>query len=138
MKRNPWPYAIAAYFVLFIAAMTSWIVFALRNDQELVRKDYYEQEIKYQGELESLNRASEASVQISHDAARKSLTVTLPSDATGTILFYRPSDSKLDHKIILSSQNSIDLRELAGGLWKVRLSWTAGGAEYRRDQTLVL
>jgi len=140
MKRNLWPHAIALYFVVFVSAMATWIVFAVRNDHQLVRKDYYEQELKYQNELESFDRAAGA-VLVGYDPITRLVTVQLPEDATGTIDFYRPSDVRLDRQLPLSTKGGIqqiNVREFDPGLWKVRLTWTAGGAEFRYDQKLVL
>jgi len=141
MKRNPWPYAIALYFVVFISAMATWIVFAVRNDHQLVRKDYYEQELKYQNELESFSRAAEGSVVVAYEPKTQFVTIRLPGNAAGTIDFYRPSDVKRDRQFPLSTRDGIqriNVREFDPGLWKVRLTWTANGAEFRHDQKLVL
>jgi hypothetical protein len=142
MKRNPWPYAIVAYFVIFITAMTIWIVFAVRNDQQLVRKDYYEQELKFQKDIDGQNRAANVNVFVNYDAAKQTVTVTLPgAAATGSIYFYRPSNAKLDCEFTLALKNGaqpIDVANFQSGLWKIRLHWTANSAEFRYDKSLVL
>jgi hypothetical protein len=141
-KRNFWPYAIILYFVIFIGAMTAWIVFATRNDQELVRKDYYEQELKYQGELERTTRASVLPVTVAYDSSTKQISIALPANAeTGTIYFYRPSRASLDRELPLALSDgaqTIDVSKFEQGLWKLRLAWKAGGVEFRRDESLVL
>jgi nitrogen fixation protein FixH len=142
MKRNPWPYAIALYFVVFITAMTTWIVFAVRNDQQLVRKDYYEQELKFQTDIDGQTRAAAVKVSVNYDSIKQTVTVGLPSKiASGSIYFYRPSDSRLDREIKLAlkeGSQSIDVRNFETGLWKVRLTWFTDGAEYRYNEMLVL
>ena len=141
MKRNPWPYAIALYFVLFISAMTVWIVFAVRNDHQLVRKDYYEQELKFQSELDSFQRAAGADIQITYQPETRLLTFTFPPEATGTIHFYRPSNVRSDRHVPLSLRNGVQTVDVKGfdpGLWKVRLHWSANGADFRHDRKIVL
>ena len=141
MKRNLWPYAIVLYFVVFITGMAAWIGFAVRNDHQLVRKDYYEQELKYQNELESFGRAAAGAVVVAYEPKTHLVTIQLPSDAAGTIYFYRPSDLKLDRQVPLSTREGIqqiNVGEFDPGLWKVRLTWTANGAEFRHDEKLVL
>lgn len=142
MRRNLWPYAIILYFVVFISAMASWIVFATRNDQELVRKDYYEQELKYQGELERTTRGSVSNVRLEYEPMTKMVRIALPANAeTGTIYFYRPSSAQLDRELPLALRDGaqkIDVSGFAEGLWKVRLAWRAGGVEFRRDESIVL
>lgn len=139
-KRNPWPYAIVAYFAIFITGIVVWVSFAIRNDQELVRKDYYEHEIKYQNEIDRLERAAAAPARVEHNASERAVTIALPANATdGRIYFYRPSAAKFDRQIELhQTTQTMDLKNFEPGLWKLRLAWKLNGAEYRHDQTLVL
>jgi hypothetical protein len=142
MKRNPWPYAIVAYFVIFIAAVTTWITFAVRNDQQLVRSDYYEQELKFQTDIDSQTRAANVNISLDYDAAKQIVTISLPGAATnGSIYFYRPSNAKLDREFTLALKNGaqpIDVAQFQSGLWKIRLRWTVNSAEFRYQQSLVL
>ena len=141
MKRNPWPYAIISYFVLFVSAMAAWIVFAVRNDHELVRKDYYEQEIQFQTEIESAERTREIAFNVSYDSMRGVIAIKLPADATGgSIHLYRPASASLDKQFPLALRDGVQLINVRGfenGLWKIRLSWKANGQEYRHDEALV-
>lgn len=142
MKRNPWPYAIILYFVVFIAAIAVWITFAIRHDQELVRKDYYEQDLKFQADLEGQARAATTQVSVDYDSSKQRVTISLPATAAeGAIYFYRPSNAKLDRQIELALNNGsqcVDVRRFESGLWRVRLIWTADGVEYRHNAALVL
>ena len=141
MKRNLWPYAIIAYFVVFIGAMATWIVFAVRNDHQLVRKDYYEQELKFQNDLDGQNRAAEVKVGVDYDSQEQTITLDLPNQADkGAIYFYRPSNAKLDRELVLDLENgkqTVNVRGFEEGLWKVRVVWTADGIEYRHNATLI-
>ena len=141
MKRNPWPYAIALYFAIFISAMTTWIIFAVRNDHQLVRKDYYEQELKFQNELDSFQRAVSANIQVAYDPAARIVTLRFPEDVNGSVHFYRPSDVRADRQMPLALKNgvqTINVQTFDPGLWKLRLHWSANGAEFRHDRKIVL
>jgi nitrogen fixation protein FixH len=142
LKRNPWPYAIILYFVVFIGGMAAWITFAVRNDHELVRKDYYEQDLNFQNELDGVARAAAAGVNVSYHASQQVVTISIPfGAASGRVKFYRPSNAHLDQDLPLVLQNgaqTLDVRSLEAGLWRLRLSWTSNGAEYQHDQTLVI
>jgi nitrogen fixation protein FixH len=142
MKKNPWPVAIIGYFIVFIGVMATWIAFAVRNDDELVRADYYEHELKFQSEIDRASRGLAARIKLDYHSTSHSLLVALPREASaGSIFFYRPSDSKLDREISLTltdGAQTLDTRNLQPGLWKVRLTWTADGVEFRHDQALVL
>ena len=142
MKRNPWPYAIVIYFAIFISAMVTWISFAVRNDQQLVRSDYYEQELKFQNEIDGQTRAAASNISVDYDAVKQVIRISAPGvTENGSVYFYRPSNAKLDHQLALSLKDgsqSIDVRNFEAGLWKLRVSWTQNGAEYRHNAFLVL
>jgi nitrogen fixation protein FixH len=149
IRSNPWPYAITAWMLLFGTGMAAWVVVAVRNDPELVRPDYYEQEIAYQKQIDRLSRtaAVRGEVSVAYDFAKAQVALRIPAahladKASGTIHFYRPSNAKLDFDLPLSvdatGTQTVPTAKLQAGLWKVRVSWTSGGQEYFHDQSLVL
>jgi len=149
IRTNPWPYAIIGWFLLFGSGMAAWVVVAVRNDPELVRPDYYEQEIAYQKQIDRLNRTASVrgEVSVAYDYSRNQVTLQLPpthlsTQLKGQIHFYRPSNAKLDFDLPLdlnpAGAQRVSTSKLQAGLWKVRVSWTSGGQEYFHDQSLVL
>lgn len=141
MKRNPWPYAIVAYFAVFIAAITVWVAFATRNDPQLVRADYYEEELKFQTDIDAQSRAANVDVSVAYDPIQQLVIIAFPTPvASGSIYFYRPSNPKADREFTLQLKDGaqkVNVRDFDNGLWKVRLKWLKDGAEYRRNATLV-
>jgi hypothetical protein len=149
IRTNPWPYAIIGWFLLFGSGMAAWVVVAARNDPDLVRADYYEQEIAYQKQIDRLNRtaAMRGEVSVAYDFARGRVTLQIPKShlstpLQGQIHLYRPSDAKLDFELPLevdaNGSQRIATGQLRGGLWKLRVQWTSGGQEFYHDQSLVL
>ncbi len=149
IRSNPWPYAVIGWMLLFGTGMAAWVVVAVRNDPELVRPDYYEQEIAYQKQIDRLSRtaAVRSEVSVAYDIAKSQVALRIPTQhladkPAGTIHFYRPSNAKLDFDLPLavdaSGKQSFPTAKLLGGLWKVQVSWTSGGQEYFHDQSLVL
>ncbi len=149
IRSNPWPYAIIGWMLLFGTGMAAWVVVAVRNDPELVRSDYYEQEIAYQQQIDRLSRtaAVRSEVSVAYDLAKAQVALRIPTahladKPTGTIHFYRPSNARLDFKLPLavdaSGVQNVATTKLQAGLWKVRVSWTSGGHEFFHDQSLVL
>ena len=147
-KRNPWPFAIVLFFVVFISSMAAWITVAVRNDMDLVRKDYYEQEILFQKQIDRVQRTARlGGMKLHYDTAASTLQVQLPPDhvlagASGTVHLYRPSDAKLDRHFALAPNaagaQALELRALASGLWKAQVNWKAAGAEYFYEEQLVI
>jgi len=146
---NPWPYAIIAFFVIAFIGIVSFTIFATRQRMELVRPDYYEEEMTYQSQLDRLERtrAIRAQVTVDYDVQQQAIKIALPNAHAGTaaagrIQFYRPSDARLDHNVRLAvdahGRQDVDARNLKAGLWKVRLFWEVDGQEYYFDRAVVV
>ncbi len=144
---NPWPYALIAFFTVLITVIASFVTWSLRQDMELVGKDYYDQEMRFQQRIDSTKRAQAfgGQVAIVHDAGR--ITVTLPAahaakHPVGIVRLYRPSDAKLDQEMKLAvdatGTQQLAVPGLRSGLWKARVSWTVGTEEFFRDETLII
>lgn len=148
MRRNIWPYAIIAYFAVFITGMVTWVAFAMRHDDQLVRPDYYDHELKYQKQIDRVTRtgALATGARVSYDHATQQIRLELPREhhATieGAVHFYRPSDARLDQKVPLQingeGAQQIDVSNLRSGLWKVFVSWKALDQDYYLEQAVVL
>lgn len=147
-RFNPWPYAIIGWFVIFIAAMATWAVVAVRQDMDLVRKDYYEAELAYQRQIDQLNRTQPIAtgVRLAFDPASHSVELRIPESlatgAYGKIHLYRPSNARLDQKLPFRPDTRGHQRVEAGGLetglWKIRLEWISNGQEYLVERAIVV
>ncbi len=148
-KPNPWPWMILGTFTLFFAGTVGLIVMACSQKTDLVSKDYYEQELRYQAQIDNADRARHLAVQpqVSFDAAQRAIVIHLPTIPArpitlGTICLYRPSAAGLDRKLPLNLDSSglqkVDASQLAPGPWKVRVSWNSGGEGYFVDQRVVV
>jgi nitrogen fixation protein FixH len=147
--RSPWPYALIAAFALFISGVVSFIVFAVRQPTDLVRPDYYAQEIKYQEQIDRVKRTALAAEGIRLELAPggRELRLSLPAGHTaaftaGTLSLYRPSDARQDRNFALQpladGSQAVVLTGLEPGLWRARMQWTSGGVEYFHEQSVQL
>ena len=145
MQRNLWPYGIILAFALFLSGTIGLIVMASTQKEDLVSRNYYEQELRYQSRLDSLERAAHSGASLRYDSIDRRLRVELPPSPgrptwTGSVQFYRPSEAALDRELPLEAdengRQSIDVSALQPGLWKVRVCWSAGGEEYQLEGSL--
>jgi hypothetical protein len=147
-RRNPWPITITAFFIVFFSGLVAFIIFASTQRVDLVRADYYEQEIHFQQQMERVNRTRNMAdpAAVSYHSEQRCITIRLPSppsgQATGQIHLYRPSDARLDQQFPLALQSDgtqrVDVSKLRVGLWKVRVQWELAGKEYYVDQPIVI
>jgi hypothetical protein len=148
-SRNLWPVGIIAACGLFVAGTAGLIVLACSQRVELVSADYYEKELKYQGQIDRAERtrreASQASV--AYDAGRQCITVSLPpgqghGNVRGSVELYRPSAAAMDHAVKLEPDANgvqrLDAHAMAPGLWRVRVSWTAAQQNYYLEQKVIV
>jgi hypothetical protein len=146
-KRNLWPFGIVVAFALFFAGMTAFVVIASTHRDSLVQNDYYEQELKYQSQIDGGARAQKAGASVQFDAATGKLLVSVPAaqlarNLSGTIEFYRPSASGLDRHVALTpaadGKQTLDVSAFAPGLWQVRVKWNAAGEDYFLEQKITI
>ena len=141
-----WPYAIIAAMVLFMGYIAMFVYKAMNQDVDLVSKDYYEQEIKYQDHINMVGRTKAAGdVVIKYNADAQTILVQLPENfkdqsVYGKIDLFRPSDEGLDQELPLQVGRDlsqlIETNDLEKGLWKVRVNFTAGKEAYYAEQTI--
>ena len=146
-SRNYWPFGIATAFGFFILGTIALIVIAVGNSTELVAADYYEQELRFQGQLDRVKRVQNLPVKVTvnYDAATCAIRISLPADhasAQGDIHLYRPSTAGLDQcanlQLDANGTQSVGAAKLRPGLWKVKVRWTAGGQDYALEETVVV
>ncbi|MBU6402156.1 MAG: FixH family protein [Verrucomicrobia bacterium] len=148
-RWHPWPLAILAWFAGFSTFTAGFIIFAVGQKTDLVRPDYYDQEIRFQEQIDRLKatRPLRAQVTVSYDASRHCVHIHLPTaqavrSISGRIRFYRPSDASLDRDVPLAVDSAglqvVHVAEWRRGLWRVRLEWTVDGQGYYYDQAIVV
>src|ERR1700759_3878517 len=91
-RRNPWPIAIVVFFIGFFLFTAGLVVFASRQKMDLVRGDYYDEEIRYQEQLNRMNSTLPIANQVAirYGPQTRRITVSLPASqaqhkATGRI-----------------------------------------------------
>ena len=141
-----WARGIVISYVLFAGATIAFGLFALSQPVDLVHPDYYRQGVGHQQQIDrmqatgQLPREEVYALRLEED--QLVLEFAHQTSTTGEVHLYRPSDGRLDRTVALTldadGRQRIDVRDLAAGLWKVRVSWTAAGTEYFGESQLNL
>ena len=144
---NPWPYGIIAFFGLLFCGMATIVTIAATHRESMVSENYYEQELKFQDQIDSAARAQKTGANIQLDAATRKLLVAVPAAQlaqkfSGAIEFYRPSAPELDREFQFlpraDGTQALDVSQLAAGLWQVRVKWNAGGQDYFLERKITI
>ncbi|RRB06989.1 FixH family protein [Larkinella rosea] len=132
-----WGKSIVLIFILFAGFISTLVVLMSRQRVDLVRDDYYQNELVYQRQIERIARTQRLgkSVHLTYQPTRQQMAVLLPDSLqTGEVLFYRPSDRTLDFRVRLNANDQriqiIPATDLKKGFWKAEFSWTDGQSEF--------
>ncbi|KAB7727682.1 nitrogen fixation protein FixH [Rudanella paleaurantiibacter] len=140
-----WGKSIVLTFVLFAGFIGSMVFWMTRQRVDLVRDDYYQDEIKYQQHIDRVVNTARlgAPVSMTYEAARQEVAFTLAAAVQkGEVTFYRPADRRLDvHQTLMAGPagaRTVSTAKLASGFWKVQISWSDGEHDYYAEKELVL
>lgn len=146
-RWNPWPMGLGVFFAVLIATIASFIVFAVRQNMDLVRPDYYEQELRHTRQMERVRRTQALAPGASLSASPEGLRILLPPGHSGerfsgTLRLYRPSDAALDRLIPLTpdadGRQSVPVEDLRPGLWRAQANWSLDGVEFYLESAVVV
>jgi nitrogen fixation protein FixH len=135
---------ITILYLSFVGLILTLVFMAYGHKVELVSKDYYAQELKYQDKIDAMNNANALEKSISHMVNKDAIELEinsdlLTSDFSGTIYFFRPSDSEKDKQIKMNfttNKQIIPANELSRGAYKMQLTWTAGNKQYFKEEVI--
>jgi len=137
-----WGKGITITLVIFGILMIGMVTFCIKQDDiHLVTQNYYEEEIKYQGQIDKMINASEIGYEVLvYDNQLKRVALMLPKGAKGTLHLFRPSDARLDQKIEFdiaeTNTSSVDVKDLKPGYWRIKLSWSEEGKEFYEEKKI--
>ncbi len=141
MKFN-WGTGILIFLILFLVACAAFIIFAMRQDVNLVHKDYYEKGVDHTDKMNVDARSTQFGDKIQIDYTDEYLLIQfeesmIASIDSGKVLIYRPSGSKLDALFpMIFSENIIKIpkENLISGRYILKLSWYSEGLKYDIDK----
>lgn len=142
-----WGTGILIAILIFMAITVVTVIFMMNQDVDLVSKDYYEKGVKYQEQIDLINRSNELDVPVKMEFNGSILVVVFPDEfinqnISGKISFYRPSDSKKDFDLHLSLTDGsqiIPVKGLDKGFWRVQLNWNLNNKEdYYTETSFIL
>jgi len=125
------------------------VIYANRNRMELVRPDYYAEEMRYQGQIDRLQRTKMlgSELHVTFDPKSLQLRIQMPPNhrnqiKDGSLSLYRPSSAAADLRFPWSIDSdgvlTVDLHSCAAGLWRLRLSWSFSNQEYFHEEELII
>lgn len=136
-----WGIKIAGLYIGFIILILSLVSMAVRQNVDLVSKDYYEQELKFQNKIDKVNLTRSLKEQVNWEIKQESLCLKFPEQfkgkkINGSIYFFRPSDASYDKTISLSTDTillNIPIAQLKMGMYKIQIDWEVDNNQYYNE-----
>jgi hypothetical protein len=147
MVNISWGTKIAILYISFAALIIVMVIMSMQQKIDLVSDDYYAKELVFQDKLNEMNNANSLPEKITHNITENTFILTFPAifkntSIIGNIEFYRPSDNSKDLKLPIQLseklEQSIGLKQLSKGMYKMNISWTANKTNYFTEETIVI
>jgi len=140
-----WGTGIAVFYTLFAIAVVLFAIFSMGIKFDLTDNDYYEKGLKYQEQMDKIERSGTLATQISTIDSANTIIIKFPKIGnykviTGMIKFFRPSDATKDLNININLDSNfnqhIPKSKLAAGLYILKIDWQTEGKEYYDERKL--
>lgn len=133
MKIN-WGTAIVIAFIGFISFIMYFVISMSTDSKyshDLVVEDYYQQELKYQGDIDKIENAKTLGDNVTWKKTDDGILISFPKtlnnkNIKGKVFLYRPSNKQLDFEIPISLSNHnllIPDNRLLDGRWNIIIDW---------------
>jgi len=137
---------ITVLYLSFVGLILTLVFMCFGQKVELVSKDYYAQELKFQDKINAINNEKSLPNSINHSLNGKTIILSVDStllskDFEGTVNFFRPSDSSKDIKLKLNFNNLeqiIDGTKLIHGAYKMQLTWVSNNKNYFKEEVIFI
>ncbi|WP_046743157.1 FixH family protein [Kordia zhangzhouensis] len=140
MKIN-WGTGIVLAFIGFISFIMYFVInmnVQEKYDHDLVTDTYYEEELKYQSNINKLRNAQKLEENVVITTTVSGIEISFPKTLSlekikGKVFLYRPSNRKFDFEkpISLSTHTLlIPDKDLLGGRWNLTVDWKYDDNDY--------
>jgi hypothetical protein len=145
MKFN-WGTGIFLFLVLFLAGAAVFLVFASKQQVNLVHKNYYEKGVDHSEQMKVNERSKPFARAVNTQSTDKHFIVEIDEQListidSGKILMYRPSDYTKDISVSFSAdenniktQYALDKNDLLTGRYILKFTWHTQGVRYEIDK----
>jgi len=138
-----WGKSIILAFILFAAFIAVLVTVCVRQDVSLVTKNYYQEELKYQDQIERIaNTAQLTSKPVISLSAQHGLTLSfdqLPNIETGELKLFCPANADADKTFTLKATpetTQVFGSNLPQGMYRARMTWRMQGREFYLEQII--
>lgn len=142
-----WGNKLLLCFIVFATGMGYLVYRSTKVNFELVEKDYYKSELKYQEVIEGVKHLNELGTSVKLESDSSHILLQLPEEmkgqsVSGRVWFYCAYDEKKDKKFVLQpdaeGRQYFQRGEIADGNYTVRIDWTRASKNYFTEIRLTI
>ena len=136
---------IVVAFVLFAGFIATLVTVCIRQDVNLVSKEYYNEELAYQEQIVRISntRSLEKKPVVVVEGNVMEVRFANGSNITkGTLKLFCPSNSTMDREfdLILLANNArkVEISSLNKGMYRAKIYWENGVTQYYHEEVINL
>lgn len=142
-----WGWKLAILYGTFIVGILVLVIKSGQRSVELVRPDYYQQELIYGKRMNAIAAAAALSGPVEAKVSGAQVEVSFPEECIktkieGKIKLYRPDDSKADQEFVIALDTAgrqlITPVSPKPGYYVLQSSWTMNSKEHYNEQSIYM
>lgn len=139
-----WGHKIAGAYLLFVAGIGFLAIKANNEKFDLVTKDYYGEELKYQQVIDQSANANALSMPVQTEIINNELIIHFPvemkdKNIEGDFYLYYAADATKDFRKKFAT-NTLEFKQPLPtgikGMYQLKLSWVADGKKYYHEKKI--
>lgn len=143
MKLN-WGLLIVIVIACFVTMISILVISSVRQDFDLVTKDYYAEELKYQKVLDAGKNQAALSAPVQLVKEGNDVNLIFPSEfigkqLSGTLQFFSMEHESWDKTYTIDIQDAkatISIADVHPANYTIKLNWTDDGKPYYQETEL--
>ena len=128
--------------------MICYLVYrAVTTNFELVDKEYYKNELRYQQIIDASNRSAALSSSALLKQTEQGIILELPAEMknktiTGELFFYCAYDSRKDRRLVINTGTEatqvFENSAIEPGKYTVKINWSSGETNYYSEKSITI
>jgi len=139
-----WGYKIAGVYLVFVGGILFLVFKANNEDFDLVTKDYYGEELKYQQVIDESENYAKLSMPLSVEKTDSAVNIRFPEEMKDKkkkidFYLYYPADAKKDFRISFETNENEFTQPLptaTKGMYDLKLTWQTDSIKYLHKQKI--
>jgi len=141
-----WGKWIIVSFVLFAGFIGTLVGVCIRQDVNLVSKDYYKDELQYESQIQRIKNVSllqsKPVITVLDKGVIQIAFARFNEIEKGELKLFRPSDPTNDRKYNVTTTSSLTQEfptdNLNPGMYRAKMQWTMNGKEFYLEEVIFI